>query len=154
MTQLTPDERLIWRQLRNRARDASTTQPEAACIHYRDLGLLVDPDGRWHYPMSRPPFRGFNDALGHVSQYEHGRGRPLLSSLVTTMDDGQPGKGFALFAVSLGFEVVDPEPFWRRELTRTVAFWSSMDDTLLLDAAVDRVLSAVDGLSDMLRNRG
>ncbi|SFQ20779.1 hypothetical protein [Amycolatopsis rubida] len=62
------------------------------------------------------------------------------------MDDGQPGKGFAQFAASLGFEVADPESFWREQLARTVAYWSSADDTVLLDAAVDRVLGALDGL--------
>jgi hypothetical protein len=153
LIQLTADERFIWRQLRDRARAGATERPEAACIYYRDLGVLVDPDGRWHYPMSRPPFRGFNDALGHVSQYEHEHGRPLLSSLVTSVDDGQPGKGFAQFAISLGFDVPDPESFWRGQLARTVAFWSSMDDTLLLDAAVDRVLGALDGFCDS-RSRG
>jgi hypothetical protein len=143
LTDLTSDERLIWRQLRDRARTGSPADLDAACIHYGELGRLVDPDEPWHFPMSRPPLRGFNDALGHVSQYEHEHGRPLLSALVTTVDDNQPGHGFAVFAATLGLAVGDPEKFWRAEVARVVSFWSATDDVLLLDAAVDRLLGAL-----------
>jgi hypothetical protein len=140
---LTTEERLIWRCLRDQARAGAIIDPEASCIHYGTLGKQVDPDDAWRYPMSRPPFRGFNDALGHVSQYEHEHGRPLLSSLVTTVDDGQPGTGFALFVKSLGLAVDGPEAFWRAEVKKTVYFWSTADQILLLDAAADRIIATL-----------
>lgn len=90
---LTDEDRLIWRELHARASAASATAATSACVPYGQLGTLVDPDGTWHYPMSRPPFRGLNDALGRVSHYEFEHGRPLLSSLVVTVDtaDLEPG---------------------------------------------------------------
>ncbi|HWE88622.1 MAG TPA: hypothetical protein VG317_04065 [Pseudonocardiaceae bacterium] len=150
MIELTTEERLIWRQLRDRARAGSVDDPQAACIYYGDLGRLVDPAGTWHFPRSRPQMFGFNIALGHVSEYEHQHGRPLLSSLVVAKSENQPGKGFAPLAASLGYDVTDAEQFWRDEIKKTVAFWSSTDDTLLRDAAVDRVLGELEALKKLL----
>jgi hypothetical protein len=86
MVVLTGEDRLIWCELHRRACAGSPDCAHLACIHYRDLGVLIDPEQAWHSPMSRPPFRGFNDALGHVSQYEFEHGRPLLSCLATAVD--------------------------------------------------------------------
>jgi hypothetical protein len=96
---LTDKERLIWRELRARATSGNAEAPTPACLRYSELGRLVDPDRTWHYPMSRPPFRGLNDALGHVSQYEYEPNRPLLSALVVTAETDRPGAGFSQFAI-------------------------------------------------------
>jgi hypothetical protein len=150
LIELSREDRLIWRQLRDRASAGSSKDPQNSCIHYGELGKLVDPDGVWHYPRSRPPMHGFGDALGHVSRYEHEHGRPLLSALVTAVDTDKPGKGFAEFAESLGIQVGDPDTFWSEEVSRVVKFWSSSDDTLLLDAAVDRVLRELAAIRQLL----
>lgn len=146
MLVLTNEDRLIWCELQARARAGSPLAANRACVHYGELGMLVDPDGVWSYPMSRPPFRGFNDALGHVSQYEFEHGRPLLSSLVVTVDSGRPGAGFGQFAARLGVEVGDPDTFWEKELMRTVAFWSSGAAVLAIDARLDALQARMDAL--------
>jgi hypothetical protein len=150
---LTNEDRLIWRELQARASASSRATASQACVHYGELGMLVDPDGTWSYPMSRPPFRGFNDAVGHASQYEFEHGRPLLSSLVVTVDSGRPGTGFSQFAARLGVEVGDPDAFWEQELTRTVAFWSAGAVVLAIDARLDALQARMGLLEASPNNR-
>ncbi|MEW2255893.1 hypothetical protein [Streptomyces sp. NPDC047869] len=67
MVTLTPAERDIHRVLSNRARQADPTKPREACLTYKELGLLLDPEGQ-NPGMSRPPFRTLFPALGNVSK--------------------------------------------------------------------------------------
>lgn len=151
MIKLTSRERIVWRELRRLAQAGVVDDPFKSCLHYGELGLLVDPTGQWRYPMTRPPFRGLNEALGHVSMYEVEHGRPLLSALVTAAKNDQPGAGFAKLARYLGFTVDNPVEFWRDEVERTVVFWSASDPVLLLDAAMDRVLSELAAIKRLVR---
>lgn len=153
MIELSMHERIIWRLLRDRARSATHADPIPALITYGELGRLADPDGTWRYPMSRPPFRGLNEALGHVSMYEVEHGRPMPTALVVSVDHQKPGDGFAKLARHLGFTVDDPEKHWTAELERTVDFWSADDPVLVLDAAMDRVLSELAVIKQRLRTR-
>jgi hypothetical protein len=111
MTTLTPFERSLQRTLMQRARSADPNEPRDACLSYTELGNEVDPESASHYPMTRPPFRGLNEALGHVVKYEFEHGRPLLTALVVAQDTGMPGPGFAGLARDLGFVVNDDAEF-------------------------------------------
>ncbi|MFD0149333.1 hypothetical protein ACWGQ4_14275 [Streptomyces sp. NPDC055721] len=137
---LTPIEQDLHRVLSRRAREAAPEEPSQACLTYKALGLLVDPEGV-NTGMSRPPFRTLFPALGRISAYESEHGRPLLSALVVAQESGTPGPGFAQLAQSLGVVVRDPEAFWEEELAEVVGFWSTHDPVLLLDAAVDELKS-------------
>lgn len=139
MITLTSAERDIHRVLLSRAQDTDPATSDEACITYKALGRLIDPEGR-NPGMTRPPFRTMFSALGHVSMYEVEHGRPLLSALVVNQDSGTAGPGFADLARHLGFEVQDDEAFWRRTLEEVVRFWSAKDPVLVLDASVDRVV--------------
>lgn len=153
MIELTRHERIVWQLLRDRAQSADPTDPTPALITYRDLGRLADPDETWRFPMSRPPFRGLNEALGHVSMYEVEHGRPMLSALVVNADHQSPGAGFTKLAEHLGFVVDDPHQFWLSELQRIADFWSAGDLVLVLDAAMDRVLSELAAIKQRLRSK-
>lgn len=155
MVVLTAKERVIWAALRNRARAASPNDADRSCISYNELGHQVDPDGLWKgQPMTRPPFRGLNIALGHISRYEHEHGRPLLSSLVVNQDSGEPGSGFAAeFGQLRGGNVVDHTAFWREELTRTIDFWLARDDMLIFDEAVERLLAELAAIRKLITEK-
>ena len=151
MITLTPFERALHRALVTRARSANADAPLDACMSYGELCAVVDPDATSNYPMTRPPFRGLNEALGHVSMYEAEHGRPLLTALVVQQDSRHPGPGFARLGRHLGFEVDDEDGFWRRELAEVVRFWALGDQVLVLDAAVDRIIEEIRGLKQLVR---
>ncbi|MFF3963027.1 hypothetical protein ACFYZI_15805 [Streptomyces griseorubiginosus] len=140
MITLTSTERFIHRVLSARAREADVTKPREACLTYKELGLLIDPEGL-NTGMSRPPFRTLFPALGHVSRYEVEHGRPMLSALVVSQDSQVPGPGFVELARQLQLPVHDPDTYWDEELAEVVRFWSAHDPVLLLDAAVDRLMT-------------
>src|ERR1041385_36829 len=88
MISLTPLEQRLRLPLIRRAPSADPGNLSQTCISYKDLGQEIDPVHASHYPMTLPPFRGLNEALGHVSMYEFEHGRPLLSALVVSEDLG------------------------------------------------------------------
>jgi hypothetical protein len=152
MIRLTSQERTIWRELRALARGLTPIDAEDHCITYKQLGMRVDPNGVWHYPMTRPPFRGLNEALGHVSKYEAEHGRPMLTALVVNEGTRKPGSGFTKLAVNdLGREVSDPDVFWREELARVVSFWTADDLVLVIDSATGQVLSELVTIKRQIR---
>ncbi|WP_166022406.1 hypothetical protein [Streptomyces chilikensis] len=153
MITLTPDEKAIHRALLGRARAADPAKPLDACLTYKALGLVTDPEGR-STGMSRPPFRAMFPALGHVSAYEVEHGRPMLSALVVSENSHAPGPGFAGLARRLRYRVDDDAAFWQEELERTVRFWSAQDPVLVLDAVVDRLLCELQVVRDSLRRLG
>ena len=173
MITLTPFERELHRALLGRVRNVRGTDPESALTThpavfgsdhsprgidpesvvttYVALGQEVDPEGASTFPMTKPPFRGLNEALGHVSMYEVEHGRPMLSALVVNADTRKPGDGFAKLARHLGLEAKDDDDFWRSELGRVVEFWSADDLVLVLDAALDRVMEQLSDIKAALR---
>ncbi|MFF9852712.1 hypothetical protein [Streptomyces litmocidini] len=138
MVALTPMERDLHRVLAARAREADPEKPSEARLTYKELGLLVDPEGG-NTGMSRPPFRTMFPALGNISAYEAKRGRPLLSALVVAQGSGTPGPGFVQMARYIGATVRDPEAYWEEELAAVVRFWSTHDPVLHLDAEIERL---------------
>ncbi|MET9677264.1 hypothetical protein ABZY68_29850 [Streptomyces sp. NPDC006482] len=138
MIRLTPVERDLHRALSTRARETDPAKPAEACLTYKELGLLVDPEGT-ATGMSRPPFRTMFPALGNVSAYEVEQRRPLLSALVVAQSSGTPGPGFVEMARYLGVTVRDPEAFWEEEVAAVVRFWSTYEPVLFMDAAVHRL---------------
>ena len=153
MITLTPTERDIHRVLSARAREADAAKPREACLTYKELGLLIDPDG-FNTGMSRPPFRTLFPALGRVSRYEVEHGRPMLSALVVSQDSRVPGPGFVELARDLDLPVNDPDTYWDDELTELVRFWSDHDSVLLLDAAVDRLMNELDAIKAAVQRLG
>ncbi|MGW4424985.1 hypothetical protein [Streptosporangium sp. NPDC004631] len=150
MITLGPDEQAIHRALLDRSRAADPAQPLDACLSYKALGLMIDPDGI-NTGMSRPPFRAMFPALGHVSTYEVEHGRPMLSALVVSESSHEPGPGFAELARNLKLKVEDDTTFWQEELERTLRFWSAQDPVLVLDAAVDRLMGELQAIKNSLR---
>ncbi|MFD4916614.1 hypothetical protein ACFWNR_25775 [Streptomyces virginiae] len=150
MITLTSNEQAIHRVLLDRSRAADPAKPLDACLSYKALGLAIDPDGI-NIGMSRPPFRTMFPALGHVSMYEVEHGRPMLSALVVSESSHAPGSGFADLARHLKVQVEDDATFWRDELERTLRFWSAQDPVLVLDAAVDRLMSELQAIKNSLR---
>jgi hypothetical protein len=151
MITLTPFENALRRALVDRVHGGNTDSPMNCCLSYKDLGLQVDPDGTSHYPMTRPPFRGLNEALGHVSMYEVEHGRPMLSAVVVNEDTGHPGSGFAKLARHVGLSVEDEDTFWRAELAVVVRFWSDVDLVLVVDAALDTVMEELSTIKQLVR---
>ncbi|CAL9640348.1 hypothetical protein SUDANB176_06329 [Streptomyces sp. enrichment culture] len=153
MITLTPAERDIHRALSTRAREADPAKPLEACLTYKELGLLIDPEGG-NTGMSRPPFRTLFPALGNVSRYEVEHGRPMLSALVVNQDSRVPGPGFVELAQQLQVPVGDPDTYWDEELREVVRFWSAQDPVLLLDAAVDRLMAELDAIRTAVQRLG
>lgn len=139
MITLRPFELSLRRVLINRARSTATALD--VCITYLDLGKAVDPRQEMTYPMTRPPFRGIGEALGHVSMYEVEHGRPMLTALVVDAGTGVPGPGFAKLGRHLGFDLRDEEIFWTEQLASVLDFWRDPDPIRALDAALDRLIS-------------
>lgn len=142
MITLTPFERRLRQELIRVATTYTFNPSRPAGITYGDLGVLIDTPGdhaKGPQPHTRPPFRGFNHALGHVSMYEVEHGRPMLSAVVVTADSYTPGEGFTKLAEHLGFEVGEPESFWRAEVDAVLEFWGSLehDPTRAIDAALE-----------------
>lgn len=153
MISLTRPEQTIRRILIREASAATPGNPTTACLSYTELGVRFDPDGLHtdHHPMSIRPFRGLNEALGHVAMYEHALGRPLLTALVVTEKERRPGPGFAELARHLGFAVDDEEVLWEEQLQAAVDFWSDDDPTRVVDAALGRVLSELSAIKRLVR---
>lgn len=151
MITLTPFEHVLRRALVDRIGASASPDPREHCLSYRRLGLLVDPDDRSRYPMTRPPFRGLNEALGHVSMYEAERGRPMLTAIVVNEETGHPGSGFARLGRHLGFDVDDEDGFWRAELDAAVRFWKTDDVVLVVDAAVEVLMAELGSIRQLVR---
>jgi hypothetical protein len=148
---LTSVERNIHRALRARAQGANPTHPATACISYKELGLMIDPEGK-SWAVSRAPFRRMFPALGHVSAYETEHGRPMLSALVVREDSRKPGSGYIQLARDCGIATENEgEEFWKQQLTEVVRFWATGDPVLLLDAAVDKLMSEFATLKSLVR---
>lgn len=151
MIGLTRFERSLRRHLIRQVSSASPDDRQATCIGYGELGVEIDPDGLIRHPMTRPPFRGLNHALGHISMYEVEHGRPMLTALVINKDTGEPGPGFVELAKHLGRRVDDPATFWREELAAVVDFWTDDDPTRRVDAALERVIGELGSIKERLR---
>jgi hypothetical protein len=151
MISLTAFERDLHRSLLNRARTASPSHADAALTTYVALGHELDPDGRVTFPMTRPPFRGLNEALGHVSMYEVEHGRPMLSALVVNQDTRKPGDGFGKLARHLGLVVDYDDEFWLAEVDQVIRLWAADDLVLILDAALDQVTRQLVDIKNALR---
>lgn len=153
MISLTPFERALRRALVQRAgQQGSVDDPVASCIEYGQLRSVLPvglTDAR--YPMTIPPFRGLNEALGHVSTYEAEHGRPMLSAIVVNKDTRMPGEGFAALAARLGRKVVDERTFWIEELASVVGLWTAPDPILLFDGALERVMRELVTIKERLR---
>ena len=154
MITLKPYERHLHRVLRERAVAANPSDPNSALLTYADLGRLADPEGSRSsgpQPNTRPPFRGLNWALGHISWYEHDHGRPFLSALVVNAETRQPGEGFTDLARQRGITIADPEAFWQEQVAAVVAFWADGPDPVFLaDAALDRIIASLDEVRSRL----
>lgn len=151
MIGLTPFEYVLRRALVGRVHGTDAESPMDCSLSYKDLGLMADPDHTSHYPMTRPPFRGLNEALGHVSMYEVEHGRPMLSAIVVNEDTGRPGSGFAKLARHLGFMVEEEDTFWRTELEAVVRFWNDVDLVLVVDAALETVMDELSAIKQLVR---
>lgn len=92
MTELTKEDRIVRSILIDRASRGKT-------ITYSEL----IPEAKLRLDMSSPYDRGvMGEILGRIVEYEHGLGRPMLSSVVLSKD-GQQGDGFFKIAESLGY---------------------------------------------------
>lgn len=154
MITLTTFELRLRTALLEIAAEIHPEQPQMACVTYKEIGERLDPGGAHASgpaPNTRPPFRGLNEALGHLSMYEVEHGRPMLSALVVNSETHRPGEGFAKLAEHLGFEVKDPDGFWVGELNALAALWSSDDPTRLIDAALDVIMQELQRLKGLLR---
>lgn len=78
------------------------------------VGVTVDP----HYGGT------MSHLLGELQDEDHAAGRPLLSALVVTKEDGQPSAGFWRKADSLGYTVGDRDAFWIEQLARLRDFYA------------------------------
>lgn len=151
MITLTALELGIRRALISLAVKANPDEPFLAPVTYADVGRVCDPHGVSHYPMTRPPFRGLNVALGHVSMYEVEHGRPMITALVVHEADGTPGPGFAKLACHLGYDVEDEVAFWQNELVEVIRVWTSDDPTIHIDAALGVVVEELQSIKTILR---
>jgi hypothetical protein len=145
MLSLTPDEVVLWRDLRRIAGQGDT-------VTYGDLmeGLrervTVDLGSTF-----RTPLYGM---LAHVSTYEKSRGRPLLSVIVVRAGGSHdPGPGFFNLARQLNFEWEDDRQFFVQQRDAVWALWSANDSVELMDAALTPLLDRIDRLERLLRRR-
>ncbi|MEV5368316.1 hypothetical protein ACWIG2_08075 [Streptomyces cellulosae] len=112
---------------------------------------MIDPEGK-NRAVSRAPFRRMFPALGHVSAYEAEHGRPMLSALVVREDSRKPGSGYIQLARDCGIATEDEgDKFWEQQLAEVVRFWATGDPVLLLDAAVDKLMSEFATLKSLVR---
>jgi hypothetical protein len=66
--------------------------------------------------------------LGEISEYEHNHGRPLLSSLVIRLNDGEEGEGFYKLAERLGYGKVKKlkdNLFEHEQIAECIEFWTN-----------------------------
>jgi len=71
------------------------------------------------------PYTPMYQWLGHVSQFEVERERPMLSALVVRAEDGLPGEGFARLAPTLGLQVAGEQQFWEEQRDSVFETWVS-----------------------------
>jgi hypothetical protein len=125
MTELDADEQRLRQVLIERARNADPQFPRSALIIYGDLCAAADPDQRRWKPRR---YRGIGTALGNISEYEHERGRPLLSALVVQKTTHTAGDGFAdgLGRGRLGLDIPPgtEREFWLEKVEQVVRYWS------------------------------
>lgn len=150
MPALRAFDRQLHRALIQRATAADPEDARSSCLTYTELGLAVDPAGT-NAGYTRKPFRPMFPALGRVSHYEVAHGRPMLSALVVSQANHEPGEGFGQLATTLGFVVDDGHTFWQSQVDAVVRFWNSQDPILLLDAAIDQVTEELGEIKNTLR---
>lgn len=70
--------------------------------------------------MLREPIHHRNpllyELLRDICYTERAAGRPNLCALVVRKSDGMPGKGFFEYAALHGDAVLDPRPYWARQV--------------------------------------
>ena len=63
--------------------------------------------------------------LDPINEYEHARGRPLLSAVVVGKSSRRPGRGFYALASRLGlYKGDDDEGYWQRETQAIYSTWA------------------------------
>jgi hypothetical protein len=73
-----------------------------------------------------PHDRRLPQFLAEISTEEAQAGRGMMTAMVVSMDrEGRPGRGFFKLAKRLGYDVSDPEKFWREEVNRVFASWEN-----------------------------
>jgi hypothetical protein len=154
MISLTVFEHQLRTQLRRLAAAADPAHPLECLTTYGALGEALDPEGSrasGSQPNTRPPFRGFNEALGHVSMYEVEHGRPMLSAIVVNKETRSPGPGFASLGRHLGFVIEEDEAFFLEQLSAVIEFWTSDDPTVAIDAALEVVMAELSAIKAIVR---
>lgn len=84
---------------------------------YKDVAEATDVTG------GGVAYRGLIERLKAINEFEHGRGRPLLGSIVIAKKERRPEKGFYKHAQELGYEFADKERFWRLHVIRVFLYW-------------------------------
>ncbi|MEJ7725549.1 MAG: hypothetical protein WKH47_00860 [Actinomycetes bacterium] len=76
----------------------------------------------------------------------------MLTAIVVNKETGHPGTGFARLGRHLGFDVGDDEDgFWRAELDAAVRFWKTEDVVLVVDAALDVLMTELGSIRQLVR---
>ena len=98
-------------------------------IHYSSLNQLLDMP----YDLSKSYERHLlEEDLGAISELEHSQGRPLLSAIVVSEENGLPGVGFFEMAERLedneGNKLFDPskiskKKYLAQEQERVFEYW-------------------------------
>ena len=144
MLALTPDEAVVWRELRRIAERRETVSYSDLMDRLRDH-VEVDLGTTYRTPLYA--------MLGHVSTYEKSRGRPLLSAIVVRAGAHDPGPGFFNLARQLGFEWEDDRQFFEEQRDMVWTLWSAKDSVELLDATLTPLLDRLERLERLLRRR-
>lgn len=94
---------------------------EGQTITYSEIAPLINLD------MSRQNDRNeIGWILGEISEYEHGKIRPMLSAIVVRKERRYPGPGFFRLAQELGvYDGSDDLTFFVEELRRVHEYWGS-----------------------------
>lgn len=124
MTTLNAVEERARQILIAQAKKVDPKAPREALITYSELCAAADPDQAY---WKAPRYRGIGSALGHLSAYEHERGRPLLSALVVQKQTMRAGDGFANdLGRSLGFDIPPggERKFWLEQVGAVVRYWT------------------------------
>ena len=122
MLTLTTFEKHLHRALVHRLEKRGATERRGLLLT-ASSGLAFAPFDAVHDPDLDYPFNGFYEAIAHVSNYEVGHGRPMLSALEVTKETGTPGSGFARLPVHLGFEFGDADDFCSDEVDEVLFVW-------------------------------
>ncbi|MEO5373129.1 MAG: hypothetical protein H7840_02490 [Alphaproteobacteria bacterium] len=89
---------------------------------YSDVAPIVNLDMRYPDHVQQ-----ISAILCDISVSEHNNGRPLLSAVIVSSVNGQPGglpgMGFFTMAEALGFDVSDRVVFFATELRRVHEYW-------------------------------